>query len=278
MTLKDLVVFVDDYSASERRCDLAVRLARRHGAHLAGVHLMPLGEAAPRLRNARYDSIHRMLEESGKQRAADAERIFRAALAREGATGEWRFARVDYIHHGIVHARHADLAIVGQIAPDDHVMLVPEMAPEEVMLTAGRPVLVVPHAGDFTRLGERVVVAWNAGREAARAVNDAMPLLTMAQSVTVLCVNPQTGVARHGDAPGADIAVHLARHGVKVTVERSHASELDVADVLLNRVADLGADLVVAGGYGRSRIRELILGGTTRDLLRHMTVPIFMSH
>jgi nucleotide-binding universal stress UspA family protein len=278
MRLKDLVVFVDGNSAAERRCDLAVRLARRHGAHLAGVHLMPLGAVHPHMRNARYDSIHRMLEESGKQRAADAERIFTTTLARAGANGEWRLARVDYIHHGIVHARYADLAIVGQIDPDDHVMLVPELAPEEVMLTAGRPVLVVPYAGDFTRLGERVVVAWNASREAARAVNDAMPLLTMAQSVTVLSVNPQTSVAQHGDVAGADIAVHLARHGVKVTVETSHASELDVADVLLNRVADLGADLVVAGGYGRSRMRELILGGTTRDLLLHMTVPVFMSH
>src|SRR5262249_14108044 len=114
--------------------------------------------------------------------------------------------------------------------------------------------------------------------EAARTVNDALPLLRSAKSVTVLSVNPRTGTDAHGQVPGADIAVHLARHAVKVNVEQAHVSELETSDVLLNRASDLGADLIVMGGYGRSRLSELILGGATHDILKRMTVPILMSH
>lgn len=278
MALKNLVVFVDSRKAAAQRVELAIRLAARHGAHLAGIHTMwvrPVSEAA---RNAAYNRINRLLDEAAGERAAAAERIFTAALAREHAAAEWRLSRVDSIRDGIVHARHADLAIVGQVDPDDHSVLVPELSAEDLLLDSGRPVLVVPHAGRFATPGERVLVAWNASREAARAVNDALPLLEKAAAVTVLVVDPKIGVERHGQVPGADIAVHLARHGVEVSVEQAHASGVAVADVILNRVADWGADLVVMGGYGRARLREIVLGGASRDMLQRMTVPVLMSH
>jgi nucleotide-binding universal stress UspA family protein len=176
-----------------------------------------------------------------------------------------------------LHARHADLVVLGQADPEDG----PPSAAGTVaaaLFDSGRPVLVVPYAGTFVTAGRRVLVGWNASREAARAVNDALPLLVGAEVVTVSAVNPRRGLDGHGDEPGADIALHLARHGVKVDVEHSAAPEIEAADILLNRASELSADLLVVGAYGHSRLREMILGGVTRSLLRQMTVPVLMSH
>jgi nucleotide-binding universal stress UspA family protein len=122
------------------------------------------------------------------------------------------------------------------------------------------------------------VVAWDAGREAARAVNDALPILRRAKAVTVLSINPQPSYDGYGEEPGADLAVHLARHGVKVEVQHSKGEEIGVGNAILSRLADHGADLLVMGAYGHSRLRELVLGGATRRILQSMTVPTFMSH
>ena len=123
-----------------------------------------------------------------------------------------------------------------------------------------------------------MLVAWNASREAARAVNDALPILQRAATVVILAVNPHGGPRGHGEAPGADIALHLARHGVKAEAEWFQAEDLAVGEALLSRAADLSVDLVVMGAYGRTRVRELILGGATRAMLQAMTTPVFMSH
>jgi nucleotide-binding universal stress UspA family protein len=136
----------------------------------------------------------------------------------------------------------------------------------------------VPYAGDGATLGETVLVAWNASREAARAVNDALPLLQQARAVTVLAVNPLGGIAGDGDVPAADIALHLARHGVKAEAAHTVAPDIPEGDAILDYAADIGADLVVAGGYGHSRMREFVFGGVTRSLLTEMTVPVFLSH
>lgn len=275
--LKDLLVYVDATKASAARVALAARLAKRCEAHLVGVHASLLFEAVRAAGYGAFAQAYPALEQAAQQREADAKATFEAAIAREGIAGEWRASRVVTMAEAVVHARYADLAIVGQSDPDQS-----EPAPlptaEDVLLDSGRPVLIVPYAGRFGDVGQRVLIGWNASREAARAVNDALPLLARAASVTVLSVNPVVGATRHGEVPGADIGVHLARHGVKVAVETTRVSELDASDVLLNRAADLGADLIVAGGYGRSRLRELVLGGVTRDLLRRMTVPVLMAH
>ena len=125
-----------------------------------------------------------------------------------------------------------------------------------------------------------VMVAWDASREAARAVAGALPVLQAAESVVTLSANPGSGARpdRHGDLPGADIARHLARHGVNVEVHRIETRDVSVADMLLNRIADESIDLLVMGAYGHARVREIWLGGVTRDVLRHMTVPVLVSH
>ena len=149
-----------------------------------------------------------------------------------------------------------------------------------MVLASGRPVLVVPYVGTYPRVGERVMIAWDASREAARAVADSLPLLQAAQQVVTLSANPDTGGRsdRHGEIPGADIARHLARHGVRVEAQRLNAKEVSIADMLLNRIADEGIDLLVMGAYGHARVREIWLGGVTRSLMQYMTVPVFISH
>nr|AAC33476.2 unknown [Azospirillum brasilense] len=124
----------------------------------------------------------------------------------------------------------------------------------------------------------RVLVAWNGSREAARAVADAMPILTAAKRVVVMAVNPKAGPAGIGDEPGADIAKHLSRHGCRVEATHIVTDQIDPGDTLLNTVADESCDLLVMGAYARSRVREQVLGGMTRYMLEHMTVPVLMSH
>jgi nucleotide-binding universal stress UspA family protein len=136
-------------------------------------------------------------------------------------------------------------------------------------------VLVVPFIQKQGAKLERVVVCWDGSRNAARAIADAMPLLHRAKAVDVLIVASEAG--KSTDVPGADIGQHLARHGLKVDVKRITA-DIAVADAILSHAADSGADLLVMGGYGHSRLREFILGGATRHILQTMTVPVLMSH
>ena len=209
--------------------------------------------------------------------AGTVEAAFNDTLRREGLPGEWRLAEGITAELVALHARYADLAVIGQADP------AAGAAPDAGVLSAaifesGRPVLVVPYAGSFATVGERVLVGWNAGREATRAVHDALPLLAKANSVTITAVNPRVGLGAHGEEPGADIARHLARHGVMVAVEHTVAPEIGASDILLNRASELSADLLVVGAYGHSRLREFLLGGVTRSLLREMTVPVLLSH
>jgi nucleotide-binding universal stress UspA family protein len=173
------------------------------------------------------------------------------------------------------HGRCSDLVVVGQRDRDAPVEGVAFDFPQQVLLHAGVPVLVVPHAGSGPTLGQRVVVAWKDRPEAARAVRDALPLLRTAERV-VLCAVAE-GSAQAPADDGADTVVPwLATHGIRV--ETHLEAPGDVGDRILTRAADCNADLIVSGGYGHSRLREWVLGGATRALLEHMTVPVLFSH
>jgi nucleotide-binding universal stress UspA family protein len=122
------------------------------------------------------------------------------------------------------------------------------------------------------------MLCWNASRESARAAADALPFLQAAEHVIVLMIDPKVSADGHGPEPGADVALWLTRHGVKVTVQRDVAADAAVGEVILSRAADHGVDLIVMGIYGHSRLREMVLGGASRTLLSSMTVPVLMSH
>ena len=281
MSYKDLLVVLDSEPAARGRLDLAVALAERFAAHLVGLYPLPtpqrpreLGYYDPAL----LDPFYENLRERARAAAETVREQFEHAASLRGISAEWRLIPGGPEADPALHARYADLTILGQLDPDraETEMLRPR--PEQVTLTSGRPILVVPYAGRFEAVGKRVVIAWNSSREAARAVHDAMPLLAAAEAVTVLTIDAREGPQGHGEMPGADISLHLARHGVKVQIERTVSGDLPIGEVLLSRLADLAADLLVMGAYGHSRMRELLLGGATRSLLRSMTVPVLMSH
>ncbi len=281
MPLKDILVHLDGSKPAEGRLRLAADLARQHGAHLAVLHVvdtdLPMMASVDAGGGA---AIARVMEDMRAQALADGARLetlARERLRRDGLSGEWRQAEGMTAELVALHARYVDLAVIGQDDPDGDSPHAGAVV-EQVLFSSGRPALVVPYAGEFQTLGRRVLIGWNASREAARAVHDALPLLTTADVVTVLSVNPSRGRGAHGDRPGADIALHLARHGIKVQVEQSIAPDIGDADVLLNHTSEMGADLIVIGAYGHSRLREMVLGGVTRTLLRQMTVPVLMAH
>lgn len=178
----------------------------------------------------------------------------------------------------IVHeSPNCDLLVVSQ-AEDD--------LASELVVSSGRPVLIVPTAGKFASVGQNVLIAWDGTREASRATHDALPLIADGAKVKLYFVNP----AHAGDEPATDIASHLARHGINAEADHTFsrippsetavfgARSLKVGDLLLSAAADMGADMLVMGGYSHSRVREMMTGGVTRSILRHMTVPVLMSH
>jgi nucleotide-binding universal stress UspA family protein len=280
MAYKNLLVHLDETEACKGRVAAAIALAKAQEAYLTGLALA-IEASVPAYIGGQLpvevlDVQHAQMLERGRAAAA----LFDKALAAAGQQGESRVVSgldIDSARVIALHARHADLVVLGQEEPEAATAL-PRHTVEDVVLSAGRPALVVPYIGAGKTLGQRVMIAWDASREAARAVNDAMPLLEQAKAVTVLSVNPRPGVDRHGEEPGADIALHLARHGVKVDVQRTQVEEIDVGDTVLSRLADLSSDLLVMGAYGHSRLREVVLGGVTRTLLESMTVPVLMSH
>ena len=277
---RTIVVHLDATKRRAQVLNVALSLAESFDAHLVGLFVPgPVRVALPAVGEG--VSVLREIEE-GRRRsalAAEAEREFRATTQRRGSTHtEWRDLPGDPLYAAQLNARYADLVVAGQ--PDRHSDDVDESVasfPGDLVLSAGRPVLFVPYAGSFPKLGTRVLVAWNASREAARAVQDALPLLERAQRVDVVAFDPQRG-ADHGEQPGSDIALYLARHGVKVSAAQQRGTGIDIGAQILSRAADMDADLIVMGGYGHARLRQLILGGATRTLLESMTVPVLMSH
>jgi nucleotide-binding universal stress UspA family protein len=281
MALKDILVVLDGTAQSSTRLALAAGLARRHGAHLAGLFvvdiMLPVMAAADAGSGAVLGEMLDRMRTDSLAEAARVEAEFAETLRRDGIAGEWRLVEGVTPEQVALHARYADLAVLGQADPDG----APPGATaaiEAVLFDSGRPALVVPYAGSFPTLGERVLVGWNASAQASRTVHDALPVIAGAASVVVSAVNPRRGIDGHGEEPGADIARHLARHGVKVTVEHVVAPEIGAGDLLLNRASEISADLLVIGAYGHSRLRETVLGGVTRTLLQQMTVPVLMAH
>lgn len=275
MAVKSILVHVTNSDQGRRRAEAAFALAVAHDAHVNGLGISP-EVSLPSIAGTRIpDSVLRDVEARQRAEQDETRKQFEAAADRAGLSGRigWLEGRGIPSEVAGLHARYADLTIIGQQPPSGP-DIVEESFADRMVLRSGRPVVVFPHVGAPNPPGRRILIAWNASREAARAVGDAMPLLERSDQVTVLSVNPE-GI---GDLPGADIARHLARHDIRADVQHSTASQIDAGDVLLNHVADHGIDLVVMGAYGHSRLREMVLGGVTRHLLAHMTVPVLMSH
>jgi nucleotide-binding universal stress UspA family protein len=279
MTYKTLTVHLDTSTRANARLSLALKLARTYGAHLDGV--FAAFEPRPHefyvmAGSADYYAEHRKVR--AEQRGA-IERLFHAELKRAQIEGNWVAAEGDPIAAVTQRSRTADLTIIGQADVDDPEAYIADHFAETTVLGAGGPVLIVPYTGHFETIGERVLIAWNGTREAARAVHDAIPFITRAAHVTIAAASTTfSSVPSQGSC--AELAAMLARHGAtNVDIARfdREASE-SAGDALLNYAADGGFDLLVMGAYGHARLQEMVLGGATRTILLTMTLPVLMSH
>jgi nucleotide-binding universal stress UspA family protein len=275
--IKDIVVNLSLDPGRDVAGNYAISLADAFGAHLAAIAFSYEPIIPPTLLGSVPASFIDEQRAHSDREAANATATFDAAARRAGVSSQSRTLSASLAGGADMFgriARHFDLSVVGQAEPD-------KVAPEELiaegaLFSSGRPVLVVPYIQKSGFTLERAMIAWDGGRSAARAVADALPLLAKARAIDVVIVADHEG--KPNELPGADIAQHLARHGLDVAVKRIVAGDSDVASTLLSHAADASADFIVMGGYGHSRLREFILGGVTRGILSAMTVPTLMSH
>lgn len=279
MSYKTIVVHADQSRHAAERIRIAADIATSENAHLVGTAMTGI---------SRYVFESGDLNENDpmiaqrlamlRERANQALDVFEAIASQAGVPSYERRLIDDEAGGGLsVQARYSDLVVLGQADPDEPSRGALSDLPEHVVLNGGRPVLIVPYAGSFRSVGRRVLVAWDAGLEAVHAITGALPLLKRANQVEVVVFNPEAQPHVHGEQPGADIALYLARHGLKVDVLQE-TTELDDGNALLSLAADCSSDLIVMGSYGHSRFREILLGGTTRTILESMTVPVLMAH
>jgi nucleotide-binding universal stress UspA family protein len=275
MSYKTILVHVDGSRHADARIALAVRLAAAHGAHLVGAAMTGVSRFI--FHGANVDVARTVLAGQldvlvGQANAALA-RFEAIAGACDGLSFERRLVDDDAAGGLAVQARYADLVVLSQFDPDDPVARIDPGLPAYVMLNSAGPVLMVPVVKAPAGIGSHALVAWDESLQASRAVANAVPLLRRAEKVTLAVFNPEA----QGRLAGADIALYLARHGVNVAVRREESAD-GIGGALLSLASDVGADLLVMGGYGHTRFREVLLGGVTQTVLNSMTVPVLMSH
>ncbi|MBN3751874.1 universal stress protein [Paraburkholderia sp. Tr-20389] len=278
MSYKTLLVHIDDSRRSDTRIALSLELAQRWDAHLIGLYVVCQDLFRPIFRQDKTLSFAQ-IEAQETNRRDTAGNAFLAAAERAGRSAEWRAPPGPALDVAMLHARHADLLVLGQEDPKDPASFVAPNFAGDLVLGAGRPALVVPYAGEVRTLGENVLVAWDGSREAARAAADALPLLQRARHVGIEIVHAH-GQPQYPEVPeGIDVAAWLETHGVRAAFSTTpHHIGVGTGATLLNRATDLHADLLVMGAYGHARARERVFGGVTRTMLESMTVPVLMAH
>lgn len=280
MSYKSILVHVDESTRTEARVGIAAKLANVYDAHLIGVAMTGIsrllfqsgtfGFIDPATMAVNLD----FLTDRAKHSLEQFESIVKSTEVR---SIESRLIDDEAGAGLCMQARYSDMVVIGQANLGESSVGVTRDFPEYVVINSGRPVLIIPYAGRFDSIGAKVLVAWDASMESTRAVTNALPLLKQAAMVQVVVFNPADRLEKHGQQPGADIAHYLARHGINVEVAQQ-TTPIDVGNALLSCAADFNSDLIVMGGYGHSRFREVLLGGVTRTMLKSMTVPILMSH
>jgi nucleotide-binding universal stress UspA family protein len=277
MSIASILIHVDNNTACKSRLETAIRLAQQFDAHLTALYVIlptnfPIFSQIPV--GPKFIKSHRKSLWEG---AARAQKDCEDAARDVGVTLEWRAEEGILIDTLNEHGRYCDLIVLGQYDPSDRNDL-SEGAADHVILESGTACLVVPYIGIAANNMNNILIAWNGSMESSRAVKDAVPILKQAKRVEVLVINPEQRKVDEGDVTGAKASAYLARHGINVEAHTVHNKQSNAGDVLLSHASDFSADLVVMGAYGHTRLREKVLGGVTKHLLEHMTVPVLMSH
>ncbi len=275
--IKDLVVNLTVGNGPDAAAQFAISIAARFEAHIAGIALAYDPVITPTVLDglsATWVDAQRAESRAAAQEAVDR---FEAAAKREGLAAEHRIVEANLGVAATLFGRIArcfDLAVVGQTDPER--TLPDDLLIEAVLFESGRPAVVVPYIQREGLKLSYVLVCWDGSHNAARAIADSLPFLIRAKKVQIVTVASREGEVH--ELPGTDLGEHLVRHGLNVEVKRLVAANVDISNVILSYAADCGADFMVMGGYGHSRLREFVLGGATRGILQSMTVPVLMAH
>ncbi|MGY6270436.1 universal stress protein [Achromobacter denitrificans] len=274
-----IAVHLDHGTDALRRTGFSLLLAKAHDAHLTGIfasYIAPgyfYDEAGLWVRSM---DMARQVDEKGRSAAQTA---FIEAAREAGVSASWRQGEGAPAECVAKHARCSDVLVVSQENVDDLDAASGNDFVVQVLMSAGRPVIVLPAAGTFRSVGAHVLYCWDRGREAARAIADAAPLLRNANALTVLTLDEGWDKKSGQEAPFEDLAAYCACHGFpQPRHEVRGTRDTDVGDAILSAAADAGADLIVMGAYGHSRMRQWVMGGATRSLLAAMTMPVLLSH
>ncbi|MEZ6023095.1 MAG: universal stress protein [Hyphomonadaceae bacterium] len=281
MSWKDILVIVSEAEVDEPALALGEALARQcSDCHLAAAFLTPLPDEPLAYEPTVVAGVWAELLGRARQEAEAERKKVEARLGQFERSCELRNAEAlsrDLGRVAAVHARYADVAVMTRPTDGPGAELREEII-EGVLFHSGRPALIAPPNWKGTTIGKRVVIAWDASREATRALSEADDLLEFAEAVTVMTVDAKPKMFGHGDQPGANIAAHLSRRGLPADVRNVDSMGRSASTAIMEEAETLGADLVVMGGYAHSRLRELVFGGATRELLRSAKVPLLMAH
>ncbi|NRR32516.1 universal stress protein [Oxalobacteraceae bacterium] len=279
MSYKTILINVEKSRHNAARIKLAAQLANIEQAHLVGAAMTGLSQFAFQSMAMAPEAPVLGIDLSFLSERADAALAEFVSCIEACGVESYETRRIDdEAAAGLaLQARYADLVVVGQPDPMEQSPLQAADLPQFVTLHCARPVLILPYAGQFSQVGQRPLLAWDGSMAATRAISAALPLLRRARKVTLAVFNASAAHPSHGAQPGADMATYLARHGVQVEVLQQ-TTEGDVGDALLSLAANIEADLLVMGGYGHTRIREVLLGGVTKTVLAGMTLPVLMAH
>ncbi len=281
MSISTILVSLNAQDRAEEVLRIACELARKHEAHLIGMYVVPdvkpVAMFEAYLATDFFDEQQKHFNKCGDEMR----RLFKKETSKHSFTAEW--VQVQAINQiladdVIANSGQADLIVINQTD-----MWTTSLDPEHdftdrLIMASGRPVLIIPNSGEFKTIGKRVIIGWKATREAVRAVHDALPILVKSEKVTLVTIDTQVASYSEEISSTHQMVEMLRRHGVKAEEQALIISDIPAEEALLNEAATLGADLIVVGAYGHSRLRELLLGGVTRFLLNHMTVPVLMSH
>ncbi len=280
MSYKTILISLNEVGRLSELVAAAVALARQTGSHVSGLYVVPAVQVYP---SVGFEAAPQVFEGNRSYFRDNGPRVkqaFEEAMRRENLSHDFHQvdARTPVIAEEVVAAgRVADLVVVSATNPEEITGVERDFA-EQVVMSLGRPVIVLPYKGNATLALNEIVVGWDGGREAARAAFDALPLLKQAGKVRIVRIDPQKDPSLRGSVAGADLAEALSRHGVKAEAQGYPTDGQDEGQALMRCAEDAGAGLIVMGAYGHSRLAEFIFGGATRFVLNRLACPVLMSH
>ncbi|MEJ2115027.1 MAG: universal stress protein [Gammaproteobacteria bacterium] len=279
MSIKDILVICDSGEANDYRVESALLLAKVYQAHVTGLHLIPypiipiyggnFPDAIPYLSSEQLDqskNTAKKLKDNFKKKATDM-----------NVSCRWKEIEGVDVRYIIDNARYSDLIIAPQGYSrygEDNTQKIDDY----LSINLGRPLIITPDLKKVFTLPKKVIIAWNESHEAARAVHDALPLLQYAEEVQIVSVAASTKDEKKYMIYDDDLRSHLSRHDVNTEVVSLDPSSKGTGKTILESAMEYDADLIVMGAYGHTRLKEIVLGGATRYLLRHTTIPLFLSH